>query len=98
MDRELNLTRKLRQSLEAEKSQQEATGREKKMIESLQVELESARVKVHDLNNALQREHRRTEEALSSTEADKRLLQEHLDQEREVNHHLKHDLDALQVW
>ena len=67
------------------------------MIEGLQVELEAERVKVHDLNNVLQREHRRTEEALSSAEADKRLLQEHLDQEREVNQHLKHDLDAIQV-
>ena len=97
LKREINLTRKLQQSLEAEKSQQEATGRERKMIEDLQVQLETERGKVHDLNNALQKEHCRTEEAMSSAEAEKRLLQQHLDQEREVNHHLKHDLDALQV-
>ena len=97
LKREINLTRKLQQSLEAEKSQQEVTGRERKMIEDLQVQLETERGKVHDLNNALQKEHRRTEEAMSSAEAEKCLLQQHLDQEREVNHHLKHDLDALQV-
>ena len=97
LERERSLTLKLRQSLEAEKSQQETTGRERKLIEDLQIQLETERGKVHDLNNALQREHKNIEEVMSSADSEKRLLQEHLDQEREVNHHLKHDLDALQV-
>ena len=88
---------KLRQSLEAAKSQQEATDREKAMVEDLKLQLETETIKVKDLNNALQREQRSSKEAMSSADAEKRLLQEHLDQEREVNHHLKHDLDALQV-
>ena len=88
---------KLRQSLEAAKSQQEATDREKAAIEDLKLQLETETIKVKDLNNALQREQRSSKEAISSADAEKRLLQEHLDQEREVNHHLKHDLDALQV-
>ena len=97
LEREHGLTLKLRQSLEAEKSQQEATGRERALIEDLQIQLETERGKVHDLNNALQREQRSIKEVLSSAEAEKRMLQEHLDQEREVNHHLKHDLDSMQV-
>ena len=97
LDREHGLNVKLRQSLEAAKSQQEATDREKAMVEDLKLQLETETIKVKDLNNALQREQRSSKEAMSSADAEKRLLQEHLDQEREVNHHLKHDLDALQV-
>lgn len=67
------------------------------MIEDLQVQLETERGKVRDLNNALQREQRNLEEVMSSADAEKRLLQKHLDQERDVNHQLKHELDALQV-
>lgn len=94
LERERSVTSHLQQSLEMEKSNTERnTYRDQSALEDIQIQLETEKANLDDLNRALVREQKAREEA----ESEKSLLKDHLNQERALNEDLKHDVDKLQV-
>ncbi|WAQ94540.1 PCNT-like protein [Mya arenaria] len=88
LERERALIQQLQQSLDSERE----AGRDRVSVSEVTLQLEAERASMEDTRAALARETRAREDV----EGERRMLKEHLGQERQLNEEIKHELDKVQ--
>ncbi|WAQ94515.1 PCNT-like protein [Mya arenaria] len=88
LERERALIQQLQQSLDSERE----AGRDRVSVSEVTLQLEAERASMENTRAALARETRAREDV----EGERRMLKEHLGQERQLNEEIKHELDKVQ--